>query len=109
MADQPPVFRPPGWKPRKPWQRRETYRDPRLRGRAGQRMRAQVLAEEPLCRVCLNEGKRVQATVVDHIKPLAFGGSESRSNKQALCQPCHDLKSKAEREAAQHGRGWVDL
>lgn len=50
-----------------------------------------------MCRLHLATGKHVQATVVDHIKPLAWGGSDERSNKQALCRRCHDEKSAAER------------
>lgn len=103
MAERPPVFRPPGWRPREPWERRVTYRDRRVRGRAGQRMRAEVLAEEPFCRMCLAEGRRVQATEVDHIVPLAAGGGEERSNRQALCRPHHEAKSKRERAEARGG------
>lgn len=68
-------------------------------------MRAQVLAEEPYCRECLKEGKRVRATVVDHIVPLAAGGDNSRENQQGLCDPHHDDKSARERIEAQHGGG----
>lgn len=32
--------------------------------------------------------------------PLSEGGSDERSNKQGLCDPCHDAKSAAERAAA---------
>lgn len=99
------MFRPPGWKPREPWARRVTHKDKRVRGRAGQAMRAKVLAEEPFCRECLKHGKRVQAVVVDHITPLAAGGDNSRSNQQGLCDPCHDAKSLKERIEAQHGGG----
>lgn len=105
MAERPPVFRPPGWKPRIPWERRTTYRDKRIRGRAGQAMRALVLGEEPYCRTCLGEGKRVMANDVDHIVPLAGGGSNDRSNMQALCRPHHEAKSLKERVEAQHGGG----
>lgn len=105
MPQRPPVFRPPGWREREPWERRVGYQDKRVRGRAGQRMRAKVLAEEPCCRMCQAEGKRVQATVVDHIMPLAAGGDNSRGNQQGLCDPCHDAKSKRERAEAQHGPG----
>lgn len=105
MAVRPPVFRPPGWREREPWERRVTYQDRRIRGRAGQAMRERVLAEEPYCRSCLAQGKRVQATVVDHIKALAAGGDNSRGNQQGLCEPCHDEKSKRERAEAQHGPG----
>jgi 5-methylcytosine-specific restriction protein A len=68
-------------------------------------MRAQVLAEEPYCRECLKEGKRVQAVQVDHIVPLAAGGDNSRANQQALCVPHHEAKSLRERIEAQHGGG----
>lgn len=105
MAVRPPVFRPPGWKPREPWERRVTYKDTRLRGRAGQRMRAMVLAEEPYCRSCLEDGKRVQASEVDHIVPLAAGGSNDRSNMQGLCRLHHEAKSLQERVEARHGGG----
>lgn len=79
------------------------HKDKRKRGRAGQRDRAQVLLEEPFCRRCLEAKppKKVKADVVDHIEPLAFGGSDERSNKQALCDPCHNAKSAAERLEAQ--------
>lgn len=60
-------------------------------------------SEEPLCRVCLAEG-RVSATAeVDHIVPLSEGGSGRRDNLQGLCGDCHDAKSKAERAAARRG------
>lgn len=100
MAERPPVFRSAGWKPRKAWVRRAGYKDRRVRGRAGQRMRAEVMAEEPFCRRCLEKGEQVRSDVVDHIVPLAFGGGEERSNKQALCNACHDEKSKIERQTS---------
>lgn len=56
------------------------------------RLRVQVLAEEPACRTC-----GVRSTVVDHILPVALGGSpRSRSNLQALCKRCHSLKTAGE-------------
>lgn len=85
---------------RKPWARDPAYKDPRKRGRAGQRDRAQVLDEEPYCRACLKRGQHVASDVVDHIVPLAWGGGDERDNKQGLCVPCHDAKSKAERTEA---------
>ena len=98
MAERPPVFRRPGWKPREAWARPPGYKDKRVRGRAGQKLRAAVLAEEPFCRHCLESGERVKAVEVDHIVPLSRGGGEERSNKQALCKLCHDAKSKLERQ-----------
>lgn len=71
-------------------------KDRRKRGRAGVRDRAAVLAEEPFCRSCLDQGKHVRATVVDHIDRNATDW-DARRNKQGLCEPCHDAKSAAER------------
>ena len=93
-------IRPPrigGAKPRAAWAPRVDNRHLRKRGRAGQRDRAAVLAEEPLCRICLTLGRTRASAIVDHVRPLAWGGSDERSNKQGLCTPCHDEKSKAER------------
>lgn len=55
------------------------------------------MREEPFCRLCLANGVKRKSDQVDHIKPLSRGGSDQRSNKQALCLECHDAKSKAER------------
>lgn len=65
----------------------------RLRGRAGVKDRESVLRDEPLCRTCRAAGRVTMAIVVDHIVPLAHGGTNARSNKQPLCQPCHDAKT----------------
>ncbi|NCP10369.1 MAG: HNH endonuclease [Sphingomonadales bacterium] len=107
MPARPPVFRSPGWRESKPWAPTPAFRDRRKRGRAGQRDRAQVIAEEPFCRLCLKRGKHVRTDVVDHIVPLAWGGSDTRENKQGLCDPCHDAKSAAER-AEDRGRTRAD-
>ena len=96
MPLQPPVFRARGAMKRSPWASGAAV-DTRKRGRAGMRERAAVMAEEPLCRICLARGRRVASDVVDHIRPLAWGGSDARANKQALCDPCHEAKSQGER------------
>lgn len=82
---------------RKAWEQTRSMPVKRVRGRAGQKARAQVIAEEPLCRICLTKGRTRKTEIVDHIIPLAWGGSDDRSNKQGLCKPCHDEKSIAER------------
>lgn len=99
MPAKPPLFRPAGWQPPKPWARSRFAPDQRKRGRAGQRDRAQVLTEEPLCCNCLEAGKTVASDEVDHIVPLSEGGTDVRANKQGLCTPCHKAKSAAERAA----------
>jgi 5-methylcytosine-specific restriction enzyme A len=63
----------------------------RLRGRAGQRQRKRRLARtNGLCERCLDRGFSRTADVVDHIKPLAKGGSDQDSNTRNLCDDCHD-------------------
>jgi 5-methylcytosine-specific restriction protein A len=62
----------------------------RLRGRAGKEQRRRRLARTGgLCERCQSRGRVVVATVVDHIKPLALGGSDEDSNTRNLCDPCH--------------------
>jgi 5-methylcytosine-specific restriction enzyme A len=39
------------------------------------------------------------ATVVDHITPVSFGGEDTEDNAQAVCGPCHDTKTARERAA----------
>ena len=62
----------------------------RLRGRAGVAQRRRRLARtNGLCERCLAKGKTAIATVVDHIKPLALGGTDEDENTRNLCDPCH--------------------
>ncbi|WP_310962138.1 HNH endonuclease [Nocardioides terrisoli] len=48
----------------------------------------------PYPALCIGE-----ATQVDHVQPVAAGGSHDDDNLAAICAPCHDAKSKAERMA----------
>jgi 5-methylcytosine-specific restriction protein A len=90
--------------PRKKWAPPTHRPDNRKRGRAGQRDRRQVLDEEPFCRLCLAADRSTLSVVVDHIKRLADGGSDERSNKQALCKPCHDAKTASELDLDRRAR-----
>ena len=47
----------------------------RIRGRRLQRIRAQVLRDNPLCVMCKAKGRVTLATQVDHIKALVNGGT----------------------------------
>ena len=53
------------------------------------------LREHPLCEICKRNGKYVQATVVDHIKPHRGDNKLfwDKSNWQSLCKSCHDKKT----------------
>ena len=68
----------------------------RTTGRKWQRIREQVLLEEPLCRPCDTAGRVTSSTQVDHIKPIADGGTDERRNLQGICIPCHEEKTARE-------------
>jgi 5-methylcytosine-specific restriction protein A len=73
----------------------------RITGRRLQALRERLFKEHPLCVVCLTSKRAVPATQRDHVIPLAEGGLDDETNEQALCDDCHEAKSKAE---AQRGR-----
>lgn len=57
-------------------------------------------AREPLCRLCKAAGRYEPATIVDHIRPLADGGTHDESNLMPLCKACHDgVKTPADKAA----------
>ncbi|HBP5411327.1 TPA: HNH endonuclease [Pseudomonas aeruginosa] len=63
-----------------------------------QQARARFLAKHPLCRLCSDAGKVVEATEVDHIIPHR-GDTElfwQESNWMALCKVCHSKKTATE-------------
>lgn len=68
----------------------------RKRGRAGVEQRKRRLANEPLCRHCLEVGRVRASTVPDHIVALANGGTDDDSNVQCLCDDCHDVKTRTD-------------
>lgn len=64
-----------------------------------QKVRGEVLRQEPLCRHCSKAGLTVLANVVDHIIPIKHGGAEfNLENLQPLCVACHNKKTKQEQE-----------
>ncbi len=71
----------------------------RPRGRRAVEQRLRRLRAEPLCRDCASVGIVREATVPDHIVPLARGGSDEDSNIRCLCADCH-----AKRTAEQFGQ-----
>lgn len=97
--------RPPSLIPRKAklsnWTKRAS-RQSRGYGADHDRMRARVLIEEPLCRLCMERGVVTATAIADHIVPKAEGGGNERSNYQGLCSACHVAKTA--REAARARR-----
>ena len=68
---------------------------------ASRKLRAQVLAEQP---ICAWPGCNAPSTQDDHIVPLHLGGSDDRANHQGLCNSHHTEKTLLEARAAK-GRG----
>jgi hypothetical protein len=64
---------------------------------AWRRLRQHQLTVEPLCRMCLAEGRTTAATVCDHITPhrgdldLFWHG-----DLQSLCATCHSMRKQSE-------------
>ena len=52
-----------------------------------------VLRESEGCVDCARRGARVEAVEVDHIVPVAMGGTDDWENLQPLCAAHHRLKS----------------
>jgi 5-methylcytosine-specific restriction protein A len=76
----------------------------RKRGSAGVKDRNRIRERDcGLCQECLRQGITRLGTQVDHTIPLWDGGSDTDDNKQLLCDPCHDVKTK--REAAERAAG----
>ena len=65
----------------------------RVRGRAGQVMRNRHLNAQPLCVICLKQGRLSHAVELDHIIALVNGGTNADSNFQCLCKACHQDKT----------------
>lgn len=65
-------------------------------------LRRQVLAEEPVCRIC----RDAWTHDVDHIETVKARPDLKlvRENLQGLCISCHSRKSAGEREADESGK-----
>lgn len=75
-------------------------------GSAWQRLRRVVMERDHyLCQVCLAVERISAAQAVDHIVPKAMGGTDDLDNLQAICDPCHRLKTAREGRGGQKSRG----
>jgi 5-methylcytosine-specific restriction enzyme A len=103
---RPPQFRPP-WLPNPAqrlaaWRKEQRRRNPVPPARAAGRhdkdwkeLRAQVLADEPMCREFARHGIERQAVTVDHIIPMRDAPERrlDRTNVQPICWPSHHRKT----------------
>lgn len=60
-----------------------------------QRLRADVLREEPFCRSCRHAGRKMLTQEIDHIVKHAGDPARfwDRANLQGLCKACHTAKT----------------
>lgn len=65
-----------------------------LNGAKWRRLRAIVLRDNPLCRLCAFEDRLTLATDVDHID--GNPANNSLRNLQSLCHECHSRKTQAD-------------
>ena len=54
------------------------------------------------CNVCQIDLEDLRNIDIDHILPLAFGGTNNISNLQPLCKICHKEKTKNEKHNTKH-------
>ena len=66
----------------------------RIRGRRLQRIRHQHFMQDPLCVACKAKGLVTIASQLDHIQALVNGGTDTPDNRQGLCVPCHEAKTR---------------
>jgi 5-methylcytosine-specific restriction endonuclease McrA len=80
---------------------------PRLRGRGLQARNARLYRRNPLCPLCLEDGKLTEVEEWHHVVHLAHGGAESRGgdNLVGLCKAHHLAKHAAEARERQRRGG----
>ena len=61
----------------------------RMSTRPWRRLRAHILARDPICKLCAEADRLTLSCEVDHIVPIHLGGSDSATNLRGLCHDCH--------------------
>jgi 5-methylcytosine-specific restriction protein A len=66
-------------------------------GRPWRRKRDAIMKRDNyLCQSCLRVNRVTEAKEVDHISNLAQGGTDDPGNLEAICVPCHKVKTASE-------------
>lgn len=94
VPHRPPVHRPLGIAPKAPhvpFERGRGSSTVRGYGQDWRRVRAQVLAQEPLCRMCMAQGRVTEATEMHHEVSIRADSSRrlDPANLIPTCKPCH--------------------
>lgn len=67
-------------------------------GHTWRKTRDKILSRDcGVCQPCKRRGIVTAATIVDHIKPKAKGGTDSPENLEAICKACHAKKTARDR------------
>ena len=83
------------------WKRSKRSQHAGLTGRPWRRLREEVLARDDyVCQECARQGRLTPANEVDHIVNIASGGTDSMANLEAICTPCHKIKTQNESKKA---------
>jgi 5-methylcytosine-specific restriction protein A len=94
--------------------RRRPWDEDKRRGNASERgydsrwrgLSKRHLAQEPLCRWCLEDGRVTPAVLVDHIVPLDEGGARyDDGNLQSLDRVCHGIKTAWDKRRKRGAKG----
>jgi 5-methylcytosine-specific restriction protein A len=68
-------------------------------GRRWERLRAMVLARDPLCKIVILCNGTAPSTDADHIVARNAGGEDTMENLQGACHACHSYKTATEDSA----------
>ena len=72
-------------------------------GSAWVKIRKRILKRDKgLCQPCMKLGLLSTANTVDHIIPKAEGGTDDANNLQAICDPCHNAKTRQESQGKKY-------
>src|SRR3546814_3574240 len=94
MAKRPPNLKPKRAAPRGWTATHRTSRHARGYGSEWDKLRARILdRDRHLCQPCLRFGRASIAREVDHIRPKHQRGTDDEHNLEAICTPCHRVKT----------------
>jgi len=87
---------------KRPWEAGRESAAARGYGADWRKLRAHVLARDPVCTICqINV-----ATKVDHVMAKHLGGTDDETNLRGVCTDCHRNKSSSEGGRARGSRSW---